>query len=106
LPAIGKGSAEEHSEFGDRQRAQRRQLARPQAGAGEPRQGDQIPAAQQLADDAVMARRQCGAAGDKFPVPWAVNRPCRPKNPAVSTNPPLNDSRPAIAAGPPNFFIR
>jgi hypothetical protein len=49
----------------------------------------------------IVHRYTAAASVTKSPVTWAVNRPCRPRNPAVSTKPPLKPNRVAR----PNPFI-
>lgn len=71
---------------------------RAQHGAGQPRQRDdenEFGQRQDLADDAVAAMTSAAPSVTKLPVTCAVNRPARPRKPAVSTKPPLNDSNAA-----------
>jgi len=61
-----EGEQQHHLEC--QQHAPRRQLARAQAGAGQPRQRydqDELRQRDELADDAVMAEYQSGGEGDK-----------------------------------------
>ncbi len=79
----------------DHQVAERRQVAGGQRRADDPRQGDdedELGQDQQLAATPWAPNASVAAKVTKFPVTWAANKPCRPRKPAVSTNPPLKVS--------------
>jgi hypothetical protein len=53
--------------------------------------------ASSLATTPCVPETSVAASVTKLPVTWAVNSPCSPRNPAVSTKPPLKLSRAEIA---------